>query len=306
MRVARLSLTCAAVVAPLVAAGVTAGTATSAAARPASAPVVAVYTGYGDCPVAAAQGCDGSTITNPVFPHPWLGGAGVHWVGDTTLVNPKDVGDVDESAIRIDNLGTSPFTVDQVTVSNCGGTNGVFDPWFGYPWGPYPLYLPRRVMPGAILVLSGTSGSAFDGSDQCGADPVVTVTIGGTAQTYADDVANGGTGAIPGVSGPDESTPWTKVGGPSVPIVVYPQGTLHAGKVGRAYTAQLVAQQSNGAPTFTAGQGVPPGLTLSATGALTGTPTQAGTFTFGVSVSDTAANPDSGQATESVTIDPVS
>lgn len=66
---------------------------------------------------------------------------------------------------------------------------------------------------------------------------------------------------------------------------------LPNGSVGQAYSQTLVA--SNGTPPYqwTAGSGVPPGLTLNpSTGAITGTPTTVGNYSFQVSVTDSANN----------------
>mgnify|MGYP000622147679 CR=1 FL=1 len=62
---------------------------------------------------------------------------------------------------------------------------------------------------------------------------------------------------------------------------------LPAGRVGDAYSAQLTA--AGGVPPYTwTGTGVPGGLSLSAAGLLSGTPTTAGTFTLNVTVADSA------------------
>ena len=70
-----------------------------------------------------------------------------------------------------------------------------------------------------------------------------------------------------------------------------PTGVVDAipnGAVGASYNQQLATAQSS-ALTFALVSGVlPPGLSLSASGAITGTPTTGGTYTFGVSI--TSAN----------------
>jgi hypothetical protein len=72
------------------------------------------------------------------------------------------------------------------------------------------------------------------------------------------------------------------------PIVIHP-ASLPRGTVGDAYSQTLTA--TGGAyPTYAwslaAGSSLPPGLTLSAGGVISGTPTTAGTFSFTVSVND--------------------
>jgi len=79
-------------------------------------------------------------------------------------------------------------------------------------------------------------------------------------------------------------------------IVVVPQGNfvicstnLPVGSRGKAYSCQIVAQGGS-APYMwgiSAGQ-LPPGLLLSATGTITGTPTARGDFTFTVAADDSA------------------
>jgi hypothetical protein len=53
-----------------------------------------------------------------------------------------------------------------------------------------------------------------------------------------------------------------------------------------APTSSTAAPTESSSSTETAGNAAPPGLTLDADGVLSGTPTQAGTFTFTVSVND--------------------
>lgn len=71
------------------------------------------------------------------------------------------------------------------------------------------------------------------------------------------------------------------------------QGTLPAGTAGTAYSQQLTTTggtASSQAWSLASGSSLPTGLTLSATGLISGTPTAGGTFTFDVVVLDTAAN----------------
>ena len=76
-------------------------------------------------------------------------------------------------------------------------------------------------------------------------------------------------------------------------------GTLANGKVGVAYTGQIVAAGGTGPFTYS-GSGLPDGLTLSNTGAIGGTPTTAGQFTFSAGVTDSSGATASG--TFSITI----
>jgi hypothetical protein len=72
-----------------------------------------------------------------------------------------------------------------------------------------------------------------------------------------------------------------------LPQITFSNVLLTAGKVGDAYTASLSASGATGI-TFAA-TGLPAGLTLSADGTLSGTPTEAGTYLITVTASATGA-----------------
>ncbi len=63
---------------------------------------------------------------------------------------------------------------------------------------------------------------------------------------------------------------------------------LTSGTAGALYSATVSASGGTAPYIFSAGPGTPPGLTFSAAGILSGTPTAAGTFGFTVSVADSA------------------
>jgi Putative Ig domain len=84
-------------------------------------------------------------------------------------------------------------------------------------------------------------------------------------------------------------------------------GTMPAGTVGAAYSHDLIAQ--GGAPPYSwsifANDPLPPGLTLGTTApdfnnVLTGTPAQAGTFSFTVEVTDSSGYSAAGTATVTI------
>jgi hypothetical protein len=73
----------------------------------------------------------------------------------------------------------------------------------------------------------------------------------------------------------------------SVPVVV--AGTAPGGTVGSAYSTTFTASGGQTPYTFAATGTVPPGLTLSSSGVLSGTPTTAGTDNFSVVATDANA-----------------
>jgi parallel beta-helix repeat protein len=73
---------------------------------------------------------------------------------------------------------------------------------------------------------------------------------------------------------------------PSLPPLVITSTSLPSGVVGSPYSAQLTASGGSGSYVWSAVGTLPPGLTLSPAGALTGTPTVAGDYTFTLRVAD--------------------
>jgi hypothetical protein len=74
--------------------------------------------------------------------------------------------------------------------------------------------------------------------------------------------------------------------------------TLSNGTVGTAYAQQINVDGGTGASTFTFTGTLPPGLTLSSAGLLSGTPTTAGSYTFNVTATDSLSD----MATEAYTV----
>lgn len=80
-----------------------------------------------------------------------------------------------------------------------------------------------------------------------------------------------------------------------------PSGALTGGAAGTAYNVSLTQTGALGAPNYAVTAGaLPPGLTLSASGTISGTPTATGTFNFTVTVSD--ASGCSGSSAYSITV----
>ena len=138
-------------------------------------------------------------------------------------------------------------------------------------------------------------------------------TVSGAAITYTPNA---------GYSGPDSFTyTATNPDGTSAPatvsVTVSPpvilvtgpgSGALPGGVVGTAYSQTFVGSGGHGGLNFAlAGGSLPPGLTLSPGGALSGVPTQAGTYAFSIRASDLSAAPgpyESAPVAYSLTVDP--
>jgi hypothetical protein len=145
-------------------------------------------------------------------------------------------------------------------------------------------------------------------------DPATTITFSKTGDIYGNvyqgDESTGGLSLLT----------WASFDGSTNDPVVYPNGTsianlanqvlvqitpatLPNGTNNVSYTASFVATGGSFIPPFTwtiPSGGLPPGLTLSSTGVITGTPTQPGTFDFTLQLTDINAR--SVQWTYSLTI----
>ena len=198
----------------------------------------------------------------------------------------------------ITNTGKSALTVEDVSDSGCGGG---LDPWGTSPYA-YPYSVPKK----GHLVFSSTTSGNFDGSEICGTDTTVSVLINGVKASYPDAIANSGGGAIHGSPGTrpfgDESTPWTKISPGKSKVQVMP-AKLRPGKVGESYRQELFADGTDGAMTFSAAS-LPPGMSLSSSGELSGVPTGPGKVKFTVHVTDTATPTDNGKKTFTFVVKP--
>jgi hypothetical protein len=89
------------------------------------------------------------------------------------------------------------------------------------------------------------------------------------------------------------------------PVLTVTTQTLAPGMVGAAYSATIAATGGYGASTYTfslVSGALPPGIALSASGALSGTPTASGTTTFTVQAASTTNGLPALKATQSFTI----
>ncbi|MBT1070249.1 putative Ig domain-containing protein [Pelotalea chapellei] len=94
------------------------------------------------------------------------------------------------------------------------------------------------------------------------------------------------------------------------PLAVTTTSPLPAGTVGTAYSQTLAATGGTGAYTWTwaaaTGSALPPGLSLAeTTGAISGTPTTAGTYNFSATVTDSASPAKTATQAFSIIVNPV-
>jgi hypothetical protein len=185
---------------------------------------------------------------------------------------------------------------------------------------PQPPVISTSALPGGVV------GSAYAAtlSAQGGTPPYTwSISSGSLPPGLTLNPSNGAITGTPGIQGTytftatvqDSSAP-AQSGTMSLSIVIAPAppaalaittSTLGAGAMGAAYTDALSAQ--GGTPpytwTITAGS-LPPGLTLNpSTGAITGTPTTVGVFTFTAMLQDSSAPAQTASQAFSITINPV-
>lgn len=156
-------------------------------AFPAVSASVAIYVGYADTEVRAAD----SGICANCFPSPWCGSPGVQFIGSSTNYNgnSSDTGNCkgggwDTAAILVTNTGITTLTLTNLTIVlplPASGNRGTpscdapqrpitFDLWFGQKYyfdnASRPAYLggPITLAPGGQAIFAGTSS---DGSYTC-------------------------------------------------------------------------------------------------------------------------------------------
>jgi hypothetical protein len=140
-------------------------------------------------------------------------------------------------------------------------------------WIGAPTYANDTVTAGApgsggVGALGGNPGSGATGSGQPG-QPGVNGLLGAKGSKTAPNIYS-------------QSTP--------VKVVALKTTTLPAGHKGQAYAATLIAVDGKAPYTFSVSAGsLPPGIKLAkSTGVLSGKPTAKGTFTFAITVTDSA------------------
>ena len=128
---------------------------------------------------------------------------------------------------------------------------------------------------------TGAAAALHDGSYTNGEQYVYVTTLAAGAHSYYFDAARGTTTVTLPASG--------ALSGPTVSTLAIGTTALPNGNVGIAYSATLAA--SGGTPSYSwNAPGLPAGLNInSATGVISGTPTQASAYAFAVTVSDAAS-----------------
>ncbi|KQC00757.1 putative Ig domain-containing protein [Pedobacter sp. Hv1] len=121
-----------------------------------------------------------------------------------------------------------------------------------------------------------------------GGAPLATTAFNGTYTTVALTANKTYYVAAKKIGCPDESAR-VAVNVTVNPAIVLPTTTLANAIVATAFSKQITLATGGTGPytyAFEAGGTLPPGITLSSTGLLSGTPTTAGTYTFGISATD--------------------
>lgn len=225
---------------------------TPAAAAGSAAPGgLSVYVGY----------AEDKETNNPVpatFPVPWAGAPNTTFLG-STVPGQSACGTLpvcyDTGAIRLDNPGPSPITVDRVDVDMHSSISG--GKTFNNLWGSFTVQPGRSVILAANPPFTNPSYDNFDTSgyppNQCTPltiAPTVTITIAGAPTTLADSTHVLDTGGIDaGYCKQNESRQWRPIGATGTNVA-----TL---QLAPATTTAFAGQQVTETATLLDGGGAP-------------------------------------------------
>jgi hypothetical protein len=175
-------------------------------------------------------------------------------------------------------------------------TNGLPGDLVGTPYSQQ-LAASGGIPPYTWMLVSGTLPACLtmNSAGVISGTPVASCV--GTATGLVFKATDSGTpNALAAISSPTELNI-----APAPPIQLPPSGLLSVGIMGTPLTFSYSATGGEGTLTYSISAGaLPPGLSLTAAGAITGTPTAAGTFTFTILASD--AFGDSGKQSYSIQI----
>ena len=204
--------------------------------------------------------------------------------------------------------GTSNFAVTATDANNCSGTRSY----------SMTVTCPTITLSPASLA-GATVGTAYTQTVTAsgGTAPYAFAVSGGALPPGISLATNGALSGTPTASGTftvtisatdargcTGSREYTIVVSPApCPTITLSPPSLPGGTVGAAYNQTITASGGSGPYKFTVvGGTLPAGLTLSSAGALTGTPTAAGTFNFTIGATD--ANGCAGSAAYAVAVSP--
>ena len=154
---------------------------------------------------------------------------------------------------------------------------------------------PALVTAGGLPFTLTITGNNFVGSNvQWNGSPLTTTFVSATQLTAlvpANLIASAGSASVTVVNaGGATSAPVIFTTGPApTPLTVVPPSTLPTGAVGTYYSQSLYATGGTPPYSWSLISGIlPPGLSISSTGVISGTPTAAGTAAFTANVMDSA------------------
>lgn len=216
--------------------------------------------------------------------------------GETFFVNITNVanailGDGQGVGTIVNDDALPSLSIDDVTVIEGNGTvNANFTVSLSAPSGRnvtvnYATADGTATAPGDYTSLSG--GLLFNAGTTALA---VSVTVNGDSVPEADETFFVNLSGAVNASIADGQGVGT-IGNDDVPVTVSP-GSVPAGTVGVAYSQTLTASGGSGPYTFAVTAGaLPAGMTLSSGGALSGTPTAGGSFSFTATATDSSPVP---------------
>ncbi|MBL4779800.1 putative Ig domain-containing protein [Ralstonia sp.] len=230
--------------------------------------------------------------------------------GGGTSVNINGTNFTVATAVKFGATNATSFTVNsatQITATSPAGSTGVVDVTVTNGGGTsttsaadrFTYVLPPTAGPTSITVAHGSTNNHAT-VDVTGATSVAV----GTQPTHGTATVSGGSITYtpnPSYSGMDSFTyTASNAGGTTAPATItvtvsnatvnYAPSSPAGGTVGAAYSQSLASASGGTAPyTYTIASGaLPPGLTLTSNGMLSGTPTADGSFNFAVTATDSS------------------